>query len=299
MAIHPREVVAVFVMAGLCAAPTLAQNKTGASADYTRHGDSSRQRLQIRWQTPAVLVRKQTRALPLQKALEELRGKDPRPLLIQREAETSHKKRDDRVIRYLQGEEIRLLTHWFHCIRVGRKVLDPKHPYHALFAGKRPAQVLVVTWDGKTMKSLHGGEKERTTIGAVVAIAKLEYRKDPLAAIKQWSKLLLQWDKLDTEAEEWEARLAKAIDKQGDRSANARKWRRRLDSQPRARAALAKKEKKLQDLGLRHDPKARTYIDFEAEAAAAVKARSGQSQLDRLKKKLEKQKKNGTPDRDG
>ena len=68
-----------------------AQNKTGASADYLRREDSSRQRLRIRWTTPAVLVREQSKALDLQKAIQELRGKDPRPLLIHREAETSHK----------------------------------------------------------------------------------------------------------------------------------------------------------------------------------------------------------------
>ncbi len=267
-----------------------AQNRTGASADYLKHGDSSRQRLQIRWTTPAVLIREKTHALTLQKAIEELRGKDPRPLLIHRDAETSHKKRDDRVIRHLQGEDVRLLTHWFHCVRLGRKVLDPKHPYHALFEGKRIPQVLVISWDGKTFRRLYGGEDERTTIGALAAVAKLEYRRDALAAIKQWSKLLIQWDKLDRDAEEWEERLAKAIDKRGDGSANARKWRSRLDGQARHRAALAEKEKRLQNLGLKHDPKARTYIDFEAEAAAAVKTRTGPSELERLKRKLEEKK---------
>jgi len=295
MATNPVPFALLLVAVAVPGKPATAQNKTGASADYLRRGDSSRRRLKIRWTTPAVLVREQSRALEKQKAIEELRGKDPRPLLIHREAETSHKKRDDRLVGHLGDEEIRLLTHWFHCIQLGRKVLDPKHPYHALFAGKHPPQLLVITWDGATIQSLDGTEDKRTTVGAIVKVAKLEYRGDALAAIKQWMKILDQWDKLDTQAEEYERRLADAIDRYGDRSTLARKWRRRLDAQGGQRAALGKKETRIQELKLRHDPKARSYIDFEAEAAAEVKARSGKIDAARLKRKLEEKKKKGEP----
>ena len=298
MAPRPVPLALLLLVAVLPGAPAAAQNKTGASADFLRRGDSSRRRLKIRWTTPAVLVREQSHALEKQKAIEELRGKDPRPLLIHREAETSHKKRDDRLVGHLGDEEIRLLTHWFHCIQLGRKVLDAKHPYHSLFAGKRPPQLLVLTWDGATSVALYGDEDKRTTVGAIIKVCKLEYRGDALAAIQQWRKLLDEWDKLDALAEEYEARLSKAIDKHGDRSTLARKWRRRLDAQEGLRSALGKKETRIQTLKLRHDPKARAYIDFEAEAAAEVKARSGKVDAARLKRKLEEKQKKGEPGRD-
>jgi hypothetical protein len=298
MALSPTSFAWLVLVAAIPAAWASAQNKTGASADYLRRGDSSRRRLQVRWTTPAVLVREKSLALEIQKAIEELRGKDPRPLLIHREAETSHKKRDDRLIRHLQTEEVRLLTHWFHCIRLGRKVLDPKHPYHSLFVGKRPPQLLVISWDGTTTRSLIGDEDKRTTVGTIITVAKLEYRGDALAAIQQWRKLLDQWDKLDALAEDYEARLSKAIDKHGQGSSSAKKWRSRLEGQNRARDVLAKKETKVQTLRLKHDPKARSYIDFEAEAAAEVKALRGKAEAARLKKKLQQKKNEGQPDGD-
>ena len=298
MAAQPVPIALLLLAAVLPGTHAVAQNKTGASDDFLRRGDSSRRRLEIRWTTPAVLVREQSQALERQKAIEELRGKDPRPLLIHREAETSHKKRDDRLVKHLGDEEIRLLTHWFHCIQLGRKVLDPKHPYHVLFGGKKPPQLLVMSWDGATTVALDGDEDKRTTVGAIVKVSKLEYRGDALAAIQQWRKLLDEWDKLDSQAEEYETRLSKAIDKHGEGSSLARKWRRRLDAQVSQRAALGKKETRLQALKLRHDPKARSYIDFEAEAAAEVKARSGKRDADRLKRKLEEKKKKGEPGRD-
>ncbi|MEZ5989016.1 MAG: hypothetical protein R3F30_07815 [Planctomycetota bacterium] len=289
----------LFVLAALGLAPAgvRAQEKPqGAPEEYANHGDLSRRRLQIRWTTPAALVNDETQPMERAEVIKELRGRDPRPLLIRREGYEEDERKGDPLQAELDRDEVRLMSHWFHCLRFGRRIMDPRHPYHALFADKKPPALLLITWDGETCRELPADVDRRTLQAAVVAMLKLEYRKDPVATVESWLEILKRFDTLEQDEEFQEARKARAVEKSGEGTTKDKRASAKLAKIEREVADLVKKEKRLQQLVLRHDPAARTEVDFDAEAAAEVNPTSGISDLERLKQKLEEQKKKRAPE---
>lgn len=246
---------------------------------------TSKKRLDIKWDHP---VPGGEEVLGFSAALDEIRGKDARPLIILRDCD-SCKGRDDALLsRTLNNEKVLLLTHWFHCVKLDRRVVEEGHPYHSLFEGKNPPHVIFTCWDGSKVIPLSGKQPQKQVWSSLTSIMKIDYKKDPNLAIKNWRKILNNFDSLDSQLKEFRAQLEKMELKYGPGSSKAKKLSAKIAKLDKERTKVIADEKANMNLILRHAPKVKTEADFDAEAAAAVSSKKGSSLLDRLRKKSEK-----------
>lgn len=243
--------------------------------------ETSRQRLVVRWRAPAPVHDK---VLAFSAAIAELRGSDPRPLLVLRDeasADVALFKPDRR-----ENETTLLLTQWFHCIKIGRHVLSAGHPWHALFAGRKPPLMLLVGDDGKLVTPITGVRERRDLHAAMVRVLKADYSKDPMAAVKLWLPVLDTFDEADRTESEYTDKYHLARE-EGDKRREKR-YGSKIKLARTKRDSAKKREARLFDLGLRRTPRVKVAADFDAEAAAEVRT-GGHGLLDRVKKK-EKEK---------
>lgn len=218
----------------------------GMALTFTR-GKSSKLRLQIDWRYPKPTGEA---VLDYESALAEIRGSDPRPLLVLREGSQYGSGYDVMLHKKFKNEKLALLTRWFHCVRFSSNVMEESHPYHSLFSGKYPPQVFVVTWDGHESVPLSGifaiGHLNR----ALIKVLKLEYRKDPGKAVTQWLRILDAYDTLDGRQHELQKQIDDVEFEEGPKSKRLRSLKARFGKLARERARLVQKEKSVMDLGL-------------------------------------------------
>lgn len=252
---------------------------------------TSKKRLTVRWDHP---VPGGEETLDFTAALDEVRGKDPRPLIVLRDCD-SCKGRDDALLsKTLNNEKVLLLTHWFHCVKLDRRVVEEGHPYHVLFSGKNPPHLFISSWAGNKVIPLPGTQGQKKVWSSLTAIMKVDYKKDPNQAIKSWRKILNTFDTLDSQLKEFRAQLERMEVKYGPNSAKTKKLEKKIARIDKAKEKAVADEKKIMNLVLRHAPKVKTEADFDSEAAAEVKSKKGSDLLDRLRKKAKK-KEPGVP----
>jgi hypothetical protein len=252
---------------------------------------TSKKRLDIKWDHP---VPGGEEVLGFSAALDEIRGKDPRPLIILRDCD-SCKGRDDALLSdTLSNEKVLLLTHWFHCVKLDRRVVEEGHPFHSLFEGKNPPHILFSSWEGAKVIPLPGKQSQKKVWTSLTSIMKIDYKKDPNKAIKNWRKILNSFDSLDSQLKEFRGQLEKMELKYGPKSDKAKKLAAKIEKLDKAKKKALADEKANMNLILRHAPKVKTEADFDSEAAAEVSSKKGSSLLDRLRKKSEK-KEPGVP----
>jgi len=252
----------------------------GGGAITFRRLDTSKKRLSVHWDHP-IPVGEQI--LDYQSALQELRKRDPRPLIVLRECDAC-KGRDDALLsRTLSNEKTLLLTQWFHCVKLDRRVTEKSHPYHSLFAGDRPPHLFITSWDGKFRQDLDGKQSQKRLWGVMSRVLGMEYRKSADVAVKNWLRLLNRFDFLDSRIQELRGQIARMEGKGKKRRAKA--LEKKLAFIQKDKQAALSSEKKLMDLVLRRAPKRQLVTDFDEESAAEVKAGGGGGGLlDRIRK---------------
>lgn len=248
------------------------------AVNYER-GATSKKRLSIRWSTP---VPTGEEALDFQTSLKEIRGNDPRPLLVLRDCDRCNGKDDALLSKTLNNERTQLYTQWFHCVKLDRQVVEKSHPWHALFAGKKPRHLFLTSWDGKKVVALPGTQTQKDLWGVLQRILKVDYKKVAKPAVRSWQRVLDSYDAIDSRQKELERQLdMQLVAKNKQRIARIQK---RLSKLANDRKANEAKEKAVMNLVLRHAPKAKTVDDFDNDAAGQAEAGSGSELLDRIRK---------------
>jgi len=232
-------------------------NADGGPATTPRELTASRL---LRWDWDrAYAPRSATQAKPLSgdEALAELAGGDLRPLLILRECDSCAGTEEAFLSREFDNERTILLGRWFHAVKLGKDVLDEQHPFHALFAGKKPAHLFVATADGKTRTDMDGAQSQAKLWRAMLGVLGKSYRKDPDAGVRAMQKLLDRLDVVERRLSELDERLLEARAADAADAAELRDLQGDVERASADRQALLEEGKVIDDLGLKAPPAAR------------------------------------------
>lgn len=240
--------------------------------------DESKKRLRVRWTHP---IPTSEESLDFETALAELRGNDPRPLLILRDCDFCKGKDHALLDRTLDNEKTLLFTQWYHCVKVDRRIVEKSHPWHAIFGGEKPPHLILLSWDGSKRFELDGKQKQSQLWGLLAGILSDEYRKSAEDAVKAWQRHLDTFDTILSRKKELERQMDERLADGKEKRAS------KVDKQLAAlekdyKAALAAEAKTL-DLILKRAPKAKTVADFDDEVVEDVQS-SGSSLLDKIRK---------------
>jgi hypothetical protein len=124
-------------------------------------------------------------------------GNDPRPLLVVRECKVCNKT-DDALLRPGgQNERTILLSRWFHCVKVPVDVLQPDHPFNALFPDTKSEHLFVSATDGSAKIPLESSTSRVELWSSMTKTLAAAYSKDPSSATKDITKVLDKLDLLD------------------------------------------------------------------------------------------------------
>jgi len=171
-------------------------------------GPSTQGILRISWDYPSyqapepesgtgTAVARPREALPRAEALRAIAGQDPRPLLIVRECKVCNKTDNALLKPGTQNERTILLSRWFHCVKIPVDVLQPDHPFNALFPDTKSEHLFVSAADGSAKIPLESDTSRVelwTSMSKTLAAA---YAKDPSVATKDITKVLDKLDLLD------------------------------------------------------------------------------------------------------
>ena len=94
-------------------------------------------------------------------------------------------------------------------------MLEPDHPFHALFPGEKPAHVFVSRADGSLRHDLVGVYSQVELWMAIKKVLASEYRDDPDRALGKLSRILDRFDELDERILAIERRIDLAIETDG------------------------------------------------------------------------------------
>ncbi|HJM39503.1 MAG TPA: hypothetical protein QGG59_05250 [Planctomycetota bacterium] len=189
-------------------------------------------------------------SLPREESFDWVAGDDPRPLLILRECLFCNGTDYALLNRKSDNEKTLLLSQWFHCVKLPNDVLAEDHPFRNLFDGKKPPHLFMCSPDGSNMLVLNGEQSRSELWSKMIATLKLEYREDPEKAVKSITKLLAEYDHLDS-MEDWRIeQLENLIEKDGPKSRKVKKLQKQIAKLKKDKEKAKSKEKGLFDLGL-------------------------------------------------
>lgn len=151
----------------------------------------------------------------------------------------------------LASERFQLASKWFHCVRIEEEDIGQSH-YRELFAGRKPAHMVLATWDGKTRINLLGSVSQKVSWPKVSSVLKKAYKKDPTRAVKTLEKLLNTFDALDKRESELSAQLTRCEEKK--KAGQIKKVKKQLEKLAKERETALATEKKASELQLRRDP---------------------------------------------
>jgi hypothetical protein len=180
-------------------------------------GPSSKSTLEIDWRHPVYTPRPGaegdgTRALPRREALSTddamaaLTSGDRRPVLVLRECLKCSGTEDALMSSKEDNERTYLLSRWFQCVKVSPDVLEEDHPFHALFAGEKPAHLFVANPDGSARHDLQGEHSRRELWSAMEGAIAANYVGTAERALGKLAKLLDAMDEADRLLGELETR---------------------------------------------------------------------------------------------
>ena len=219
---------------------------------------TSKSKLSIDWRPSGVYAE-----LPMEitKIVEELRGNDPRPLLILRDCNGCANKEGDRLRRALEDEHFALATEWFHCVKLGPEALEEGHWAHALYDDKVPTHVTVASWDGTVVRNIKKATPTELWRG-MRKVVRHDYKKNPDTPLKKLQKMLGAFDLLDEREDELKRQIAGTDPK--FQKARLKKLERELTEVGVEREELFAKERELRELTLKR-------LEEEAKAEADKK----------------------------
>ena len=215
-------------------------------------------------QSTAAFVRA---ALPVAKAIDEINGEDRRPLLVLRECMTCSGTDDALLSKTEDNERTILLSHWFRCVKLPPDVLDDDHPFTKLFGTNDPPHLFVASWDGTGQIDLKGDQSRSELWAAMEAKLKTEYKADAKRRVRDFFKLLDQYDELDQEIALLENKVDQLLETDGPDSRKMKKVQKKLEKAREELADLKEKETKLRDLGLKDTAPQPAAAEATAQAA--------------------------------
>ena len=208
-------------------------------------GKTSTSRLNADWQAPILSAEKK---LELQEALKELRGEDPRPLLLLRDCDGCKNKEGDLLKRTLLDERLLLATGWFHCVRFSHDVVNPEHPFSVIFEHERHPHIAMASWDLKTfMQVPRAGQKD--VWKSMKRVIGKDYKKSPESAMKGLMKVLVEYDAIDDREEALKTQIS--TKKERGKTARVKILEKELATLAEEREELIEEEETLKDLGFK------------------------------------------------
>ncbi|MBK7878697.1 MAG: hypothetical protein IPJ77_23820 [Planctomycetes bacterium] len=209
--------------------PTSAGAPTGTSkpAPFTdpRRGPSARKELKLAWDHPIAVSSgfersdatavAERRALSVEQALRAIAGKDPRPLLVLRECSKCANSEKALLVEGFDNERTFLLARWFHCVKLPVDVVQPDHPFHALFPDKTAGHLFVSQVDGSGRVALEGDLPRSELWASMARVLTDAYGKDPTATTRDMGKLFDKLDTLDVRERELQKRRDELIEASG------------------------------------------------------------------------------------
>jgi hypothetical protein len=249
----------------------------GGGASWARLETSSK-RLKIQWDTYTRVLEEKLDAAT---ALREVKGRDPRPILLLRDCDFCVGKDDALLEKSMEDEKILLASRWFHCVRVDRGVLKESHPLNSLFAGANPPHMVLFSSDGEDRSELQGRPSARVLWSSMKRALRKDYKKSADAAMAKWIALLSRFDALDSRKSDLTSQRELTSD-----GRKAAEIDRKLADLEREIAKAYEEEKRITDLEFR-DPAVTisSAVDLDDAAVEAVtRSKAKSSLLDKIKK---------------
>ena len=143
-------------------------------------------------------------ALSREEALHAIAGNDPRPLLVVRECAVCNKTDNALLTPGSDNERTILLSRWFHCVKIPVDVLQPDHPFNALFPDKKSEHLFVSARDGAGKIPLESATSRVELWDSMTKTIASTYSKDPSEAVKSIFKVFEKLDILDSRVQDLE-----------------------------------------------------------------------------------------------
>lgn len=138
------------------------------------------------------------KALSFDEALRVVAGEDPRPLLVLRECKTCNKT-DNALLKpgATDNEKTILYSRWFHCVKLPMDVIQPDHPFNALFKDSTSPHFFLSTRDGANQLPLESATSRTELWSSMSKVLGVAYKKDPSSSLKDVTRELDRLDVLD------------------------------------------------------------------------------------------------------
>ncbi len=154
-------------------------------------------------------------ALARDEALRFVAGKDQRPLLVLRECARCNKTDDALLTPGWDNEKVLFLARWFHCVKLPIDVVQPDHPFHALFPSNDAEHLFVTTSDGALKVPLESNTSRVELCTAMSRVLAASYAKDPSPLFKELHTLGDRLDVLDQRMKELAAKKSELMESAG------------------------------------------------------------------------------------
>jgi hypothetical protein len=189
---------------------------TPASTPDVARGPSTKDFLTIHWDyavydgigrhSNATAAKEKQQALARNFAIHCIAGDDPRPLLVLRECPRCNKTDRALLTPGVDNERTLLLSRWFHCVKLPLDVIEPDHPFHALFSGERPEHLFVSLVDGSSKVPLEADTSRAELWAAMTRVLDAAYARDITLVSKDITRHFDRLDVLDQRARDLEKR---------------------------------------------------------------------------------------------
>ena len=187
-----------------------------SSTPEVARGPSTKEFLSIHWDyavwdgigrhSNATGAKEIQHALPRADAIRCVAGDDPRPLLVLRECPRCNKTDRALLTPGVDNERTLLLARWFHCVKLPLDIVEPDHPFHALFPDEKPEHLFVSLLDGSSKAPLEADTSRTELWAAMTHVLDSSYARDITLVSKDVARHFDRLDTLDLRARDLEKR---------------------------------------------------------------------------------------------
>jgi hypothetical protein len=201
--------------------------------------------------------------MPLELAYGTLAGKDRRPLLCLRECLLCEGTDGALLADESDNEKTKLLSRWFHCVKLPPDVTDTHHAFHALFAGKGSdeSHLFLARWDGSGRIDLNGYRSEVKLWQAMRTLLASDYELEAERSVKDLFVLLDQYDVVDARIELLQQRVDDLLEEFPADTPKVREVAIELEAARAERKRLEVQDARISDLRLRLPSEATTAAE--------------------------------------
>jgi hypothetical protein len=168
-------------------------------------------------------AREVRRSLSPEQALAYIAKDDLRPLLVLRDCFRCSGTDDALMTKKADNEKTMLMSRWFHCVRLPPDVLEPDHPFRALFPGDKPAHLFVAQPDGSGRIDLMGDQSRTQLWDAMESLLSKSYAQPSQKPLEELVRLLNKLDRIDDQIAKAQTALDKIVESDGPASRKFKK----------------------------------------------------------------------------